>query len=238
MSELEEILEPEVISARARPVTTADVQIEGVDESDWGEVCAMLAQGVKIGPALADLFISQATYRLAMATNAELRKRIQAARAVWDDRRWPEERILQIFDMIGSGMSLAETAEALSFKAQHFHALRHRDPYVQETYDLALKIQAEGMVDEMRAIVDNLANDTIETEQGTRANGAAPQRDRLRFEMRKWAASKLLRQTYGEKLDVDMTHDVGGNLADRLSGARNRREAAHKARLEEIGEGQ
>lgn len=219
--------DPELVVSRVRPTKPADTAIEGIPESAWSEVCAYLSKGVKINDALDDLFIPVSTYRLAMSQSEQLRERVAAARAVWDDRNWPEELILSVFHRVSGGASLKDVAAELGFEPQGFHALRLRDSYVNESYEMALQIQTEGLVDEMRAIVDETSQDALEDGRGGfRANGAAPQRDRLRFEMRKWAASKLIKK-YGDKIDLDLSVDVRGNLAERLDGARRRKEAVH-----------
>jgi hypothetical protein len=215
--------------------TGASVDVlEGVPEQGWIDLCAQLAQGVKIGDALEDLFIPMVSYRAAMAGDPKIRERVAASRAVWDNRNWPEEKLMEIFLAIAGGSSLKDVAKEMGFVPQSFHALRIRDDYVSESYELSLKIQTEGLVDEMREIVDSTKNDTMpDGNGGTRSNGAGPQRDRLRFEMRKWAASKLLRRTYGDKTEIDLTVDVVGNLAEKLDSARRRKEAAY-AQLKDV----
>lgn len=58
-------------------------------------------------------------------------------------------------------------------------------PAFAEQYARAREMQADALADEITDIADNLTGD--------------PQRDRLRVDARKWAASKLKPRKYGDK---------------------------------------
>lgn len=73
----------------------------------------------------------------------------------------------------------------------------------REQYTRAKQEAADALVEEMLDIADDATSDYAEDEQGrVRFNSENVQRSRLRIETRKWIASKLKPQRYGERLDL------------------------------------
>lgn len=91
----------------------------------------------------------------------------------------------------------------------HGTVLRHvfRDADFRYQYELAREIQAESLVDEMLEIADDGRNDWMERNDpgnpGWIANKENVQRSRLRIDVRKWAAVKLLPKKYGDRVEVE-----------------------------------
>ena len=75
-------------------------------------------------------------------------------------------------------------------------------PDFSARYDQARAIQTEVHVDEMMNIADDATNDTIETENGSRANSEWIARSKLRIETRRWIAEKLKPKKYGAKIEI------------------------------------
>lgn len=84
-----------------------------------------------------------------------------------------------------------------------------QDEVFREQYARAREAQADAMADEILAIADETDRDTIDTENGERANNEWIARSRLRVDARKWLASKMAPKKYGDKLDVGV-----GGIAD------------------------
>jgi hypothetical protein len=73
----------------------------------------------------------------------------------------------------------------------------------REQYARAKQEAADALVEEMLDIADDATGDYAEDEQGRiRFNSENVQRSRLKIETRKWIASKLKPQRYGERLDL------------------------------------
>ena len=120
------------------------VVLQGVEESTWGDFMQMLAEGVPTKEALDDLLVPQARYRDALSSDPTFRERVDTARALWTNRAWPEERLLDIAVKIAMGESLKEI---VGDEIASFHALRMRETWVDEMYVKARIIQAEGYAD-------------------------------------------------------------------------------------------
>lgn len=71
-----------------------------------------------------------------------------------------------------------------------------------EQYARAKTLQADILASEIIEISDNETRDLLDGEFGQQGNTTAVQRDKLRVDARKWAASKLAPKKYGDKLDV------------------------------------
>ena len=77
-------------------------------------------------------------------------------------------------------------------------------------------MQTDAIFDENLEIADDGRNDWMERhgdeEAGWVANGEHIQRSRLRIDTRKWMASKLAPKKYGDKLDLNNTHEMGDGM--------------------------
>ena len=79
-------------------------------------------------------------------------------------------------------------------------------------YARARDMQAHALADDVLGVADDGTNDWMQRNDpnnpGWEANGEHVQRSRLRVDARKWAASKIMPKTYGDKID----HTIGGDL--------------------------
>jgi hypothetical protein len=77
-----------------------------------------------------------------------------------------------------------------------------------EQYALAKRHQVEVLVDEMIAIADNTTHDfKIDDSGNVVCNGEHIQRSRLRIDLYKWIACKLIPKVYGDRIrhEADIT---------------------------------
>lgn len=84
-----------------------------------------------------------------------------------------------------------------------------------EQYARAKEIQAEGFAEELMDIADDGTNDWMEKLDkdgkpiGWMLNGEHVQRSKLRVDTRKWVASKLLAKKYGDKIQNEVSGEIG-----------------------------
>lgn len=83
------------------------------------------------------------------------------------------------------------------------------NPKFCQMYESAKEQQVLLLGEEMLEIADETARDTIETEQGERANSEWIARSRLRVDTRKWLMSKLAPRKYGDRSEVALSGNVG-----------------------------
>lgn len=75
----------------------------------------------------------------------------------------------------------------------------------RERYARARELQADAIFDEILDIADDGSNDWMtdkDAEEGTKYNGDAVQRSRLRVDARKWMAGKLAPKKYGDATTI------------------------------------
>jgi hypothetical protein len=84
------------------------------------------------------------------------------------------------------------------------------DKGFSDQYARAREAQADLLADEILSISDDTARDTIDTENGERANNEWIARSRLRVDARKWLASKMAPKKYGDKVTQELTGPNGG----------------------------
>ena len=92
-----------------------------------------------------------------------------------------------------------------------------------ERYMRARRIRAHGWADEIIEIADFKGDDFVETDRGVAFNREAVQRSSLKVDTRKWLLSKMLRDEFGEKVQVNGTLglDVAGasdSIIEKLGG--------------------
>lgn len=214
-----------------RKVDPDSVILQNVTRRQWDHLCQYLAEGCKLDDALDKVAVRHTVYRQIMRDDIASREQVENARADWDNRNWPEELVLEICARVACGEFLKDIADELIFAVPAFQALRLRDDYVDSLYQRARMIQAEGMIDEINEIGDDDSNDMgTDAKGGDRPNTAAVQRARLRTDNRRWFASKLLKDVYGDHQKIDATVDMVVDHAARLEEARHRKEAAHRRR--------
>lgn len=132
----------------------------------------------------------------------------------------------QILQMIMDGMSMREICRRDDMPARstiHLWIAKDSASITEDNgkkvsmYDLfsdryaqACEIRAYEMFDELLEIADDGTNDWMERNgedaAGWQANGEALQRSRLRVDARKWALSKIVPKTFGDKVEVDNKH--------------------------------
>jgi hypothetical protein len=88
-------------------------------------------------------------------------------------------------------------------------------------YARAREMQAHSLADDQVEIADDGSNDWMQRNDpdnpGWQANGEHLQRSRLRFDARKWAASKILPKVYGDKIQQEHTGADGAPLIPALT---------------------
>ena len=115
------------------------------------------------------------------------------------------------------------------------------DPRMAEFHEMyyrARRVQAELYIDEIFEIADDSEHDwkpTFDKEgnvNGYKPDNEAIQRSRVKIDVRKWYASKMMPRIYGEHLDV--SHGVTGDLAELLKAASNKDKGLPNVRREKL----
>lgn len=109
--------------------------------------------------------------------------------------------VAKVIDLILSGKSLKQTLSEVGLKPYAFNKRLQSDKAAAAEYARALEIKADLLADEVITIADT-AEDS--------------QKARNQIDVRKWVASKLYAQRYGERIDLNVTQtiDVGATLAE------------------------
>jgi hypothetical protein len=81
-----------------------------------------------------------------------------------------------------------------------------------EQYARAREAQCDAFVEQIIEISDDISNDTIHTEGGDKPNAEWINRSRLRVDTRKWLMSKMAPKKYGDKIQQEVTGNVGVQL--------------------------
>jgi transcriptional regulator with XRE-family HTH domain len=92
----------------------------------------------------------------------------------------------RIIDMIANGVSLSEIARILEVDRSRLSTWLHGNPDTSQQIARARKTAATALVEQGMAIVDAAENHDVQVAK-------------LRAEYRKWVASKLDREQYGEQ---------------------------------------
>lgn len=124
-----------------------------------------------------------------------------------------------ILDRLADGESLSSicrSEEMPSRPSVHGWILDDIDGFAAK-YARAREIQAHVLADDLVAIADDGSNDWMKRNDpenpGWQANGEHIQRSRLRFDARKWAASKILPKVYSDRVQNQQL-DKDGNPTD------------------------
>ena len=108
----------------------------------------------------------------------------------------------------------------------------------QREYYKARRVAAELYIDEIFEIADDTEHDWKPTFnkagdiKGWKPDNEAIQRSRVKIDIRKWYASKMIPRMYGENMDI--THGVTGDLAELLKAASNKDAGLPNKRREKI----
>lgn len=134
------------------------------------------------------------------------------------ERYWTEDRkkedCSEIFARMISGESLNRILKDKHLPhTKNFMNWLHKDDDLMSEYKTAQLLRAEVAIDEIMEIADNVEHDrteeTHETVEGTKVirkwDGVKQRQRELRIATRKWVATKLLANTYGEKIQQEIT---------------------------------
>lgn len=129
------------------------------------------------------------------------------------EKIWPE-----ILERIANGQSLAS---ALRNPGMPSYALAKKhlrsDPALREAYDQAIEDRAALLAEELIDLADTPIPEGLDPA----SRSAWVQHLRVRLDTRKWIASRVYRQLYGDKVDVAVT-EVQVDLSAALEAARKR----------------
>lgn len=108
---------------------------------------------------------------------------------------------MHIIQGMHDGKSVTSQLKALGIPGIQFHHAVHADTALAGEYALAREARGDALADEIVDIADNTLD---------------PIHARNRIDARKWYASKMLPQVYGDRLELNVTHtvDIGGALAE------------------------
>lgn len=103
------------------------------------------------------------------------------------------------------GKSLKSCLDILGLQAYIFFSFLYESPDLMNSYDRAQQARTEMLVDEIVEIADTEPD---------------PQKARVRTDCRKWVASKMKPNKYGERLDININQTV--DISSALTDARKR----------------
>lgn len=85
-----------------------------------------------------------------------------------------------------------------------------------ENYARAKQAQAEKLMDQIHDEEDKLEKLVLDDEIDPKTKNALVQTYRLKIDNLKWILCKLLPKKYGDRQQIEQTHDVSGNLKEIL----------------------
>lgn len=113
---------------------------------------------------------------------------------------WP-----QVLEAIANGAALSTAIKCANPPPSYAWAkgqLRN-NPDLKLAYQQAVEDRADRLAEELMEIADTPMPEGLDGP----GRSAWVQQMRLRIDVRKWAASKLKPKTYGERLDLSVTHE-------------------------------
>lgn len=120
----------------------------------------------------------------------------------------------QILELLADGQSLQSICSQNGFPARstvHIWVIDDVDGF-SARYARARVAQAHALADDTLDIADDGRNDWVQSNDpdnpGYRLNGEHIQRSRLRWDARRWAASKILPKVYGDKIEHEHTGEM------------------------------
>lgn len=99
----------------------------------------------------------------------------------------------------GESMRSISRDDAMPAMTTMFRWLNECSVFKQQ-YAMAMEQRTEALFEEILEIADETSRDTIDTENGEKANSEWISRSRLRVDARKWMLSKMAPKKYGERL--------------------------------------
>lgn len=138
--------------------------------------------------------------------------------------KYTPERGDKICEYVAMGESMRTIAARKGMPAMStiFKWLRENQDF-SEQYARAKEDCADALVEDILDIADDGSNDYMEKLDkegnviGWVQNGEAVQRSRVRIDSRKWLAMKLKPKRYGDRLSVDSSSKIEGNVTHRLA---------------------
>jgi Bacteriophage Sf6, terminase small subunit-like len=110
----------------------------------------------------------------------------------------------RICDLVAEGESLQSISEMPNMPARRtVRSWLAKHPDFERQYEIARRERTDNLVDESVAIADSVTGCT---------DNAAVQAARLRVDTRKWLASKLLPERFGDKVTTELTGAGGKDL--------------------------
>jgi hypothetical protein len=117
----------------------------------------------------------------------------------------PDETWARILDLIVSGMSLSAILRMPDMPSYGWAKLQLRaDPELRARYDEAVQDRADVLAEQIEAIADEECPADLDGPSKT----AWTARQRLRFDARRWASSKLAPRRYGDRISVEQTGTI------------------------------
>lgn len=104
-----------------------------------------------------------------------------------------EAKCLELISMLCEATTLTKVLKTHAVSSQEFFKVINSVPHLSSEYSRAQYIRAELLADEVIDIADN-ESDT--------------QKARNQIDVRKWAASKMRPDKYGDRIDVNVTNTV------------------------------
>jgi len=111
---------------------------------------------------------------------------------------WPD-----ILTRIANGESLASALRKPGMPSYALAKIHLRsDPALREAYDQAIQDRAAFLAEELIELADEPIPDGLDPA----SRSAWVQNKRVRLDTRKWIASRVYRQVYGDRVDVSVSH--------------------------------
>jgi transposase-like protein len=125
--------------------------------------------------------------------------------------QWTEETRLTILEKLSEGNSLRSICAEQGMPSESLvRKWTTLEPEFGTQYARAREAGMDAMADEILAIADDVASDYKETADGRKViDQEAINRSRLRVDARKWLMSKIAPKTYGDKLDLNHSGNIG-----------------------------
>ena len=121
---------------------------------------------------------------------------------------WTDDIVAEIFSRMMSGETIGKICapdrpDGMPGERTFYKRLAMDGAFAQE-YARAREVQAHREVDEIKEIADSAIPESVHV-------------SRLQIDARKWRASKMASKKYGDKLDVNNTHDISDPVRELFS---------------------
>jgi len=123
-----------------------------------------------------------------------------------------DKKLKLICMMIADGSSLRQACANTNTHKSTFFLHIGKNTEAADHYTQAVNTRTEGQIDEIIEIADDKSEDFISTEHGVSPNSTNVQRDRLRIDTRKWIASKMRPQKYGDAVKIKHADHKGDKM--------------------------